>query len=136
MLMVLVVLNVFLFGLKWHLLVKLWTRNLEFFTNNAFLYTNEPNVLYQIKLIVTIILHDLVHKFLTYFYFARYKPLNIGLTFWTLVSLCQDVVIAIIPLIATSWDRIRTRLNNTKKLIILSLFFKLIILLSYPLTVN
>ena len=112
MLIVLVILNIFVFALKWYFLVKLWSLHLEFFTNNAFLYTEEPNVLYQIKLIVIILLHDLVHKFVTYFYFARYKPLHMGLTFWTVVGLVQDVLLALIPLILTAYSRIRIGLKN------------------------
>ena len=86
---------------------------MEFFKNNAFLYTEEPNVIYQIKLIVIIIVHDLAHKFLTYFYFARYKPLFMGLTFWTVVDLIQDVFLALIPLILTAYSRLRNGLGNT-----------------------
>ena len=107
MLIILVLVNIFVFGLKWYFLVKLWTGHLEFFTTNAFLYTDMPNVLYQFKLIVIIILHDLVYKFITYFYFVRYKPLFMPLTFWTLVDLIQSVFLVLIPLIWTAYCQLR-----------------------------
>ena len=111
--MILVIINIFVFGLKWYFLVKLWTSHMEFFKKNSFIYTEEPNVLYQIRLIVTIIFHDLAHKFVTYFYFARYKPLFMGLTFWTIADLVQDVFLALVPLILIGYTRLRIGLFNT-----------------------
>jgi len=61
---VLVLLNIVAFCFKWYFFVRLWDRNIKFFEEHAFLYTEEPNIIYQIKLIVVIILHDLVHKLL------------------------------------------------------------------------
>ena len=89
---ILVLLNIATFCFKWYFLVRLWERHVQFFEEHAFLYTEEPNIIYQVKLILVIILHDLVHKLLTYFYFARYKPLNMDLTFWTIADLIQDNV--------------------------------------------
>jgi len=62
---------------------------------------------------VALITHDIALKIyykslrLTYFYFARYKPLHMDLTFWTVADLVQDILLALIPLIMTAATRIR-----------------------------
>ena len=73
-LILLVLLNIVVFGFRWFFVTQLWIRHLFFFRKNGFLDLNEPIMLFQIKMIIIIVLHDLVHKLITYFYFARYKP--------------------------------------------------------------
>ena len=58
----LAILNSFIFIIKWILLVRVWENHVNFFNNNWIIYTEQPNAVYLVKLILIIILHDSVHK--------------------------------------------------------------------------
>ena len=88
----LILLNVLIFALRWILLVQNWAHHLEFFKQHNFLYTDVPSVVWQLQYTATILLHDGIHKFLMYFYFARYKPVNFPLTFITFLDLFVNVL--------------------------------------------
>ena len=85
---------------RWMFFVHQWTDRVEQFKNEITLDTNSDQTLRGMSIILTILMHDCVYKFLKIFYFSRFKPAGLQMTTAQLLQPILDVLLVVISFVA------------------------------------
>ena len=88
-LVILLLLSIVVYYFQWQIFILTWERHYAFYKNFNLLRNYQPNIIFQMRLVATLVLHEVVYKIVMYFYFARLKPNNLPLTFFTFVTLAS-----------------------------------------------
>ena len=84
---------------RWTFFITQWTDRIEEFKNEVRLNLAADQVIRGTMLILTIVLHDCIYKFLRIFWFSRYKPAGLQMTSVQLVGPIFDILVVFLSLL-------------------------------------
>ena len=84
---------------RWTFFIHQWTDRIEEFKNEVRINLAADQVIRGTMLILTIVLHDCIYKFLRIFWFSRYKPAGLQMTSVQLIGPVIDILVVLLSLL-------------------------------------
>ena len=81
---------------RWMFFIHQWTDRVEHFKNEITLNTDSDQTLRGLSIILTILMHDCIYKFLKIFYFSRFKPAGLQMTTAQLMQPVFDILLVVV----------------------------------------